>query len=248
MISGENWPAVRTASRVACSIIKELRSNRPLFRVLGSFNHSSITWPAVRHRVLETSNAVTGETQSDPFRRLFKFSALSPPKGETIPYPVIKTRCIFALPDIRTNQFKVLHQSCTIDNGIGRDERPLVQISGVASQAPDEPEPVPTDQRLAAGWNNSRSTPDLSGRSLSKPGSPPKRCNPPLAIFSFKFNKIGLTQPRLISYTAKLIAWITDPMEGSALARGRRKDIKFRKLSLSLQRPQSRMHFWSEEV
>jgi hypothetical protein len=73
-------------------------------------------------------------------------------------------------------------------------------------------------------------------------------CDPPLVIFSFKFNKIALTQPRLISYTAKLIAWITDPMDGSALARGRRKDIKFRKLSLSLQRRKSRRHSWSEEV
>jgi hypothetical protein len=72
---------------------------------------------------------------------------------------VIKTRCIFALSDIRTNQFKVLHQSCTIDNGIGRDELPLVRISGVASQASDEPEFVPTDQHLAGRWNNSRPTP-----------------------------------------------------------------------------------------
>jgi hypothetical protein len=31
------------------------------------------------------------------------------------------------------------------------------------------------------------------------------------AIFSFKFNKFGLTQPQYISYTAELIAWITDP-------------------------------------
>jgi hypothetical protein len=68
---------------------------------------------------------------------------------------------------------------------------------------------------------------------------------PALTIFSFKFNKISLTFTWLISYTAELIAWITDPTDGPALARGRRKDIKFSKFSLSLQRPQSRTHFWS---
>jgi hypothetical protein len=41
-------------------------------------------------RVFETLNAFTGETPSDPFRKLFRFSAPSRPKGETTPNPVTR--------------------------------------------------------------------------------------------------------------------------------------------------------------